>query len=106
MVSAAKLRRPRRRWWRRGRTPRSWSEVLAQPARREDRATPTRCWRSAKGATALIVVVTSDRGLCGGFNANLSKPPSAFRAEHEGREQVDLLLVGRKGRDFFSSRRR
>jgi F-type H+-transporting ATPase subunit gamma len=48
----------------------------------------------------LIVVMTSDRGLCGGFNSSIVR--AARRKVHELREQgkeVKLFAVGRKGRD-------
>lgn len=56
----------------------------------------------------LIVVITSDRGLCGGFNNNVCKAALA-RIESEYKEQyeagnVDLLCLGNKGRDFFKRR--
>lgn len=53
-----------------------------------------------EGAT-LVVVVTSDRGLAGAYNANLN------RAAQEILRQVQsglVLAVGRKGRDFFRRR--
>ncbi len=50
-----------------------------------------------------LVVVTSDRGLAGAFNANIIR-----RAEEEiletGQENVDLICIGRKGRDHFRVR--
>jgi F-type H+-transporting ATPase subunit gamma len=49
-----------------------------------------------------VICMTSDRGLCGGFNSNLIKATERFIREkqREGRE-VELIPVGRKGRDFF-----
>jgi F-type H+-transporting ATPase subunit gamma len=49
-----------------------------------------------------VICMTSDRGLCGGFNSNLIKATERFIKEkiREGRE-VELIPVGRKGRDFF-----
>jgi F-type H+-transporting ATPase subunit gamma len=48
----------------------------------------------------LLIVVTAERGLCGGFNANIAKlaREHAFRLINEGK-QVKILCVGRKGRD-------
>ncbi|MFO1113557.1 MAG: F0F1 ATP synthase subunit gamma [Rhodospirillales bacterium] len=48
----------------------------------------------------LLVVVTSDRGLAGGFNANIAREArrKISTLQREGKE-VRLLLVGRKGRD-------
>lgn len=50
-----------------------------------------------------LVVVTSDRGLCGGFNTNLVRKAEQFRREHSG-TQVRLTVVGRKGVDFYKRR--
>jgi F-type H+-transporting ATPase subunit gamma len=52
--------------------------------------------------THLLVVVTSDRGLCGGFNANLVRRTrqEVRRLQSEGKT-VKLLCVGRKGRDVL-----
>ena len=47
-----------------------------------------------------VAVVTADRGLCGGFNASICRHALAELDAYEGRE-VELVAVGRKGRDFF-----
>ncbi len=48
----------------------------------------------------LLVLITADRGLCGGFNANLVRAAEHYLAEHASL-QVSVLLAGRKGRDYF-----
>ena len=48
----------------------------------------------------LLVLITADRGLCGAFNANLLRAAERYLAEHSS-QQVSLLAVGRKGRDYF-----
>ncbi|MCC6597716.1 MAG: F0F1 ATP synthase subunit gamma [Alphaproteobacteria bacterium] len=50
----------------------------------------------------LLVVVTADRGLCGGFNANVVRAARLKAAEllADGRD-VSLVCVGRKGRDVL-----
>jgi F-type H+-transporting ATPase subunit gamma len=55
------------------------------------------------GGKALLIVVTADRGLCGGFNTNAIKAASAFIVDQPGRH-VALGLVGRRGRDYFARR--
>ena len=50
----------------------------------------------------LLIVVTADKGLCGGFNTNIIKAASGFINNAGAR--VCLGLVGRKGRDFFKRR--
>ena len=49
-----------------------------------------------------LISMTSDRGLCGGFNANVIKATERFMGEkaREGKEIV-LIPIGRKGRDYF-----
>jgi len=51
----------------------------------------------------LIVLITADKGLAGAFNANLIKAAQAFMREHDGK-QIEMMPVGRKGRDFFRRR--
>ena len=51
----------------------------------------------------LIVLVTADKGLCGGFNANLVKATQKFLKENSDKN-AEMIPVGRKGRDFFSRR--
>ncbi|HTG75140.1 MAG TPA: F0F1 ATP synthase subunit gamma, partial [Terriglobia bacterium] len=51
----------------------------------------------------LLLVVTADRGLCGGFNTNLLKAAVNFLAQHRDKE-VQLYTAGKKGRDFFRRR--
>jgi F-type H+-transporting ATPase subunit gamma len=51
----------------------------------------------------LLVLITADKGLAGAFNANLIKAAQTFLKEHDGKK-VELLAVGRKGRDFYRRR--
>ena len=51
----------------------------------------------------LLVLITSDKGLAGAFNANLIKGAQRFTADRHG-ASVKMVLVGRKGRDFFRKR--
>jgi F-type H+-transporting ATPase subunit gamma len=49
-----------------------------------------------------LILITTDRGFCGGFNANLIKTAQQFIAGCTAK--VDLDIYGRKGRDFFRRR--
>jgi F-type H+-transporting ATPase subunit gamma len=54
-----------------------------------------------------LILVTSNRGLCGGFNANLIREARRRLQEMEGQgSSVELHLVGRKGIGFFKFSRR
>ncbi len=50
-----------------------------------------------------VVVVTSDRGLCGSFNTNILNR-SVNIIDSYGRENTSVIAVGRKARDFFTNR--
>lgn len=59
-----------------------------------------------EGKKLLLVLVTSDRGLCGGFNTNICKAADRFIKEKQGEyEQISLMTVGRKGFEYFRSRK-
>ncbi|MCL2353120.1 MAG: ATP synthase F1 subunit gamma [Defluviitaleaceae bacterium] len=51
---------------------------------------------------SLIVIISNDRGLCGGYNANISKMAAALALElsNEGKE-VSFFTIGNKGREYF-----
>jgi F-type H+-transporting ATPase subunit gamma len=53
----------------------------------------------------VLVVLTSDRGLCGSFNASICKlAEQEWRRREERGQVVQLVVIGRKGRDFFRRR--
>jgi F-type H+-transporting ATPase subunit gamma len=53
----------------------------------------------------LLVVITSDRGLAGGFNTNVNKFADRFYKENVSKYQtVDTLFIGRKATDYFRRR--
>jgi F-type H+-transporting ATPase subunit gamma len=53
---------------------------------------------------AEVVVLTSDRGLAGGFNSNVIRRANRYLYENSGLEKVQMSTVGRKGFDFFRQR--
>lgn len=53
----------------------------------------------------LLLVVTSDRGLCGAFNANINRQTERYISENRAlHDEVSLAIVGRKGQDYFRRR--
>jgi len=53
----------------------------------------------------LFVVITSDRGLCGAFNANINKRAEAlWKAKQAEGVGVRFVTIGRRGRDYFKRR--
>jgi F-type H+-transporting ATPase subunit gamma len=104
MVSAAKLRRAQE------------AAVMARPyaekmtdllrnlsARVSREAHPLLTLREEKRIQ--LLVFTSDRGLCGGYNANLIRAAEAFVRKQDGGKAIQMVLVGRKGADYFRRRK-
>jgi len=103
MVSAAKLKRAQDRVVTARPFANKMTEVLSGLADRagEDFHHPL---LDARGDERyLLVLVTADKGLCGAFNTNLIKAAQAFVRDNPDK-QIEILAVGRKGRDFFRRR--
>jgi F-type H+-transporting ATPase subunit gamma len=58
-------------------------------------------FRQGESGRITVAVVTSDRGLCGGFNAGICRK---VLSELDNHGEVELVAIGRKGRDFFRKR--
>ena len=109
MVSAAKLRRAQER----ALAARPYAQMLTNVlkslvARAEaydpdtgEPKHPLLAQREEKNI--LLIVVTSDTGKAGAFNANITKTAMRF-LEFKAGKSVDIEAVGRKGRDFFRRR--
>jgi F-type H+-transporting ATPase subunit gamma len=83
---------------------RTLSKVAARAAADGAVSHPLLAPRVAK--TAEVVVITSDRGLAGGFNSNISRRVQRFLTEESERfGKITLATIGRKGRDFFRARK-
>jgi F-type H+-transporting ATPase subunit gamma len=53
----------------------------------------------------LLVVISSDRGLCGAFNSNINKFTEAYYQENKSKlDKIDFLFVGRRAHDYFARR--
>ncbi len=51
----------------------------------------------------LLVVLTSDRGLCGGFNSGINKFADRYIADNKDNfEKIDFVFIGKRGADFFA----
>ena len=104
MVSAAKLRRAQENVVAARPYAGKLAEVLERLAQSQEAdASPLMVKRDT--GRVLLVVVTSDRGLCGGFNANLSKAAERFIKERAGDfKELSLMTIGRKGYEFLRNR--
>jgi len=57
-------------------------------------------FQNSGGKRTGVILITSDRGLCGGFNSNLSKALVRQLADEEV-ECAEFVILGRKGNEFF-----
>ncbi|SYZ72380.1 ATP synthase gamma chain [Candidatus Zixiibacteriota bacterium] len=103
MVSAAKLRRAQSRVMQ----VRPYSEKMTQileslaAASSGELSHPYFEKREVKKQT--LVLMTSDRGMCGSFNANLIRRAQEW-LEGKDKNKVELVLIGKKGYDFYKRR--
>jgi F-type H+-transporting ATPase subunit gamma len=109
MVSAAKLRRAQERALAARPYAQMLTNVLKSLVERADVTDPETgkathpLLETRPERNIVLVVVTGDRGLAGGFNSNLLKAAQRFLDTKEG-INVDVECVGRKGRDYFRRR--
>jgi F-type H+-transporting ATPase subunit gamma len=104
MVSAAKLKRAQDRVVTARPFANKMMEVLGELAKRTDENFHHPLLDRRGDERYLLVLVTADKGLCGAFNTNLTKAAQAFIKDNP-EKTIELLPIGRKGRDFFRYRR-
>ena len=102
MVAAARLRKAQDR----ALSMRPYSEKLTEivghlVANVEDSSEPLLIEKPVE--RVLTVVVTADRGLCGGFNSNLIRE-SVRNIQLMGDKEVQVFSVGKKSNEYFSKR--
>jgi F-type H+-transporting ATPase subunit gamma len=109
MVSAAKLRRAQERALAARPYAQMLTNVLKSLVERADvldletGQAKHPLLESREEKNIVLVVVTGDRGLAGGFNSNLLKTAQRFVDSKAG-VNIDVECVGRKGRDYFRRR--
>jgi F-type H+-transporting ATPase subunit gamma len=80
-------------------------QVLASLALREDPAAHPLLQQHDRRGRALVLVLSSDRGLCGGFNLNVAKAAQQLMQENAGGfESYEVTVIGRKGREQLKIR--
>src|SRR6204780_4127669 len=101
MVSAAKLRRAQDRAIAARPYPAMLRQILAnvsEAAAQSPDAGDNALLAGRPEKRILMLVITADRGLAGGFNGNLLRMAQRFAVEHKDAE-LTFELAGRKGRD-------
>ncbi|MCK0161161.1 ATP synthase F1 subunit gamma [Allomuricauda sp. F6463D] len=52
----------------------------------------------------LVIAITSNRGLCGGFNSNIIKQSNSLVSSKYSGKQVDFYTIGKKGNDILGKK--
>ncbi len=107
MVSAARLRRAQDRVINSRPYTRIFNQMLADvsaAAAGDERVAEQPLLAVREEKRIQLILITADRGLAGAFNANLIRAAQQFITDH-AEQQVELELIGRKGRDFFARRK-
>lgn len=102
MVAAAKLRRAQRAVTEARPYADTLARVLAGVSERTEYVHPLLERRT--GTKAWVLVITSDKGLCGSFNANLLRGVEKEFKSSDRWESIEVVAIGRKGAEFFANR--
>lgn len=103
MVSAAKLRRAQENVVAARPYAKKLGEVLERLSKSQD-ADCNPLMEKRLGGKALLIIVSSDRGLCGGFNANICKAAERFAKERSSEfTDLSMITIGRKGYEFLKN---
>lgn len=103
MVAAAKLRRAQERLVASRPYASKLGQVIVSLSSRVEEGTHPLLDPRPDREKILVIVVSSNRGLCGGFNSNLFRAVDRFMRNHEvGHEQIDVVTVGRKASGYYS----
>jgi F-type H+-transporting ATPase subunit gamma len=110
MVSASKLRRAQNAIVQMRPYADRLNRMLSNILSNLDGGANTSFGKAREVKNALIVVVTSNRGLCGAFNTNICKEAAAVIRDKYAAQQrsgnVTVLFIGKKGYDYFRARTR
>ncbi len=105
MVSASKLRKAHRAQANARLYAREVTFLTSRIAAAVDSSLHPLLVSHARTQKALIVIVTSDKGLCGAFNHNAHRHVlSWFKENQQKYNQIDLSCCGKKGFQFFKKR--
>ena len=104
MVAAAKLRKAQENITKARPYAIKLHEMISELAMRADAEDhPLLAVREPR--RVMLLVLTSDRGLCGGFNTNILRALQQYKADNADKyEEMRIAVVGRKGRDYLKFR--
>jgi F-type H+-transporting ATPase subunit gamma len=104
MVSAAKLRRAQDAIIRMRPYAGKLREILQNLTATLDSSEGGAFSTPREGSKVLLVVVSSNRGLCGGFNSNIAKKVFSLLADEYAGKDVTVIAIGKKGAEAVKRR--
>ena len=103
MVSAAKLKKAQDSITATLPYSNKLSELIKSISASLDSSEPNPLFEKREIKKPLLIVITSNKGLCGGFNSNIIKEVYSL-ASNYGTNTPDLLTIGKKGNDILSKK--
>lgn len=105
MVAAAKLRKAQERTEKARPYADKMMEVLGSLALRTDPSSHPLLARRPVRGKVMLIIITSDRGLCGAFNQNIIRTTEHFVLENRKKySDIVFTIIGKKGYDYFRKR--
>jgi len=102
MVAAAKLRRAQEKAEKARPFFNKTREIMSDVALYTNEFTEHPLFREVESNRHLYIVINSDRGLCGAYNARVvEKAENDFAND----EEISLITIGRNARDYFKKRK-
>jgi F-type H+-transporting ATPase subunit gamma len=106
MVAAAKLRRAQENLIKARPYSNHLREVIAEIAKRAEKEDSKFLTTNSTGNDILFLVISGDRGLCGGFNSNITRDVKKFLIEKDGDfDRCDLTFIGKKSYESFKGKK-
>jgi F-type H+-transporting ATPase subunit gamma len=106
LVSASKLKRAQDNIIKMRPYANKLKEILGNLSQSSESMAESPFARKGEGGKILLVVVSSNKGLCGAFNANVIKLANSTLQSHQqhGKTSIDVMCIGRKAQSFFAKR--
>lgn len=106
LVSASKLKRAQDNIVKMRPYANKLKEILGNLSQSPESMAESPYARKSEGGKILLVIVSSNKGLCGAFNANVIKLANSTIQQYQqnGKTAIDVICIGRKAQSFFAKR--
>jgi len=106
MVAAAKLRRAQENLIKARPYSNKLRDIIAEIAKRTEKEDSRLLTPNTDNNNILFLVISGDRGLCGGFNSNITRDVKKFLIEkHDEFDRCDLSFIGKKSYESFKGKK-